>query len=236
MLYEQTGSEAEIALVGLGIGTVARDQGRRESASATFTRSLELARKLGDEWTAAVALQNFGNLACDHGESAEALRCYHEALAIFERLGDQKQLATTRARLGSVALLGNDRATAAGFFRQCLVLANSVGYQPGMADGLEGMASCAAHTQPLLAARLFAAAAALRERLGLPITLADQPRHTLATSAARQGADPADWAAAWAEGRQLTPAQAIAAALGQVSGATAKDSSDDAGGGPHPAR
>jgi hypothetical protein len=97
------------------------------------------------------------------------------------------------------------------------MLANALGFQPGLADGLEGLASCAAQDQPLLAARLYATAAALRETLGLPISLADQPRYQQALCATQRGVDPVAWAAAWRDGQQLAPSRAIALALTSVS-------------------
>jgi predicted ATPase/transcriptional regulator with XRE-family HTH domain len=215
-IYQQHASYADIALISLGIGAVARDQGQGEVASVAFIRSLEIARTLGDEWTVATALLNLGDIACDHGETAEAQRHFNAALAIFERLGDQQQMTVIQSRLALVAFLSGDRASAVDLYRQSLMLANALGFQPGLAEGLEGLASCATQDQPLLAARLYATAAALRETLGLPISLADQPRHQQALCATQRGVDPLAWAAAWRDGQQLAPSRAIALALTSV--------------------
>ncbi len=212
-IYEQFDSQADIALVSLGMGAVARDQGEGDAALAAFSRSLELARRLGDEWTAGTALLNLGDLACDRGESAEALRLLGEALAVYERLGDQKQAVIARTRLGIAALLGGDQPAALECFRQALMLASAIGFLPGVAEGLDGIAGCVARGAPLLAARLYAAAAALREQQGLEVALADQPRHDQAVRAARRGSEPAAWATAWAEGRALGAQQAVVLAL-----------------------
>ena len=211
--YEQRESHADIALLSLGIGAVVRDQGKGEVASTAFARSLELAQALGDEWTAATALLNRGDIVCDRDELAAARNCFDAALASFERLGDQEQVAVAQARLALAAFLGSEHAAAVRLFRQSLMLASAIGFQPGVADGLEGLGGCAAYTQPLLAARLFAAAATLRKTLELPISLAELPRHAQLVRAAQCGSEPA----AWAEGQQLASAQAVALALTHLS-------------------
>jgi predicted ATPase/transcriptional regulator with XRE-family HTH domain len=216
-IYERHGTAADIALVSLGIGAVARDQGHDERARAAFARSLELAQALGDEWTAATALLNLGDIAGDCGESGAARGHYAEALAIYRRLGDQQQVAMAQARLALAAYLGGDIAAAVELYRQSLMLANALGFDPGVAEGLEGLASCAARSQPLLAARLFARAAALREEMGLPVSVAEQARYDQALYAARHVAGPDAWQAAWHEGRALSLGQAIALALTRVS-------------------
>ncbi|NTV62959.1 MAG: tetratricopeptide repeat protein, partial [Oscillochloris sp.] len=214
-IYEQRGSAADIALISLGIGAVARDQGQAEAAGTAFARSLDLARGLGDEWTAGTALLNIGDIACDRGEADLARQYYAEALSTFERLGDQQQVAVVQARVAITFFLAGDRAAAVERFRQSLLLASALGFHPGVADSLEGLAGCAAYAQPLLAARLFASAAALRERLGMPVALADQQRYAQALRVTQQG-DPAAWATAWAEGQAMLPAQAAALALTSV--------------------
>jgi tetratricopeptide (TPR) repeat protein len=215
-IYEQQGNWADIALISLGIGAVARDQGAGEAANAAFARSLALAQSLGDEWTAGTALLNLGDSACDCGDIPEGQRRYSEALAIFERLGDQQQVLVVQARLAMAAFLAGERATAVDLFRQSLLLANALGFQPGLSDGLEGLAICAAQQDPLLAAKLFAAATGCRAALGLPIPLADQARHDQAVRMAQHGADPVTWTRAWAEGQRLATSQAVTLALTHV--------------------
>ncbi|MDZ4718758.1 MAG: tetratricopeptide repeat protein [Roseiflexaceae bacterium] len=212
-IYQQHESQADIALVSLGIGAIARDQGQIAAASTAFTRSLELAQQLGDDWSTATALLNLGDIAGDHSDMHMARQHYNAALVILERLGDQSQVATVQARLALLAFRTGDRATAIHLFRQSLMLANALGFQPGVAEGLEGLASCAAQHQALLATRLYATAAAMREQLGLPISLAEQPRHEQALQIIQQALEPAVYAIAWAEGRTMAPTQAIALAL-----------------------
>lgn len=216
-IYEQHGAAADIALLSLGIGAIARDQGRDTHARVAFVRSLTLAQTLGDEWTAATALLNLGDIACDCGESGAARGHYAESLAIYRRLGDQQQIALTQARLALSAYLSGDIATAIDLYRQSLMLANALGFNPGITESLEGLASCTNYDQPLVATKLFARAAALREEMGLPISVAEQARYDQALQVVRQVTTQADWQVAWHEGRTLHLGSVIALALTCVS-------------------
>lgn len=212
-IYEQHNSQADIALISLGMGAVARDQGRGELAEAAFQRSLELARSLGDGWTEATALLNLGDSACDQADFSTGQQRYNAAHSIFERLGDQQMLAVVQARLGQLLLLSGDAASALGPYRQCLMLSNALGFQPGIADGLEGIASCMALLQPMTAAKLLAAAAALRESISLPISLVEQARHQHLLSVVQDKLGTVAWASAWQQGLGLELAQAMSLAL-----------------------
>ncbi|MBC8162671.1 MAG: tetratricopeptide repeat protein [Roseiflexaceae bacterium] len=215
-VYQEIGDTSGIALIELGIGAIARDRRDLERAQASFVRSHDLARQLGDEWNIAMALLNLGDVAADYGDTAHARQQFGDALAIFEQLGDQQSVALVHARLGIAESLAGNTATATGLFRQCLLLANALGFQPGVAEGLHGLAGCVAQTQPLLATRLLAAAAAICDAVAIPLALADQPRHDQVLQITQRALDPAAWAVAWGEGQRLDMARAVALALANV--------------------
>ena len=85
------------------------------------------------------------------------------------------------------------------------------------AYGLRGMACVVAlQGDAARAARLWGAAEALSEAIGLPLSHLDRshPDYEGLLSAARSQLDEAAWEAARAEGRAMTPEQAIEDALG----------------------
>jgi predicted ATPase/TPR repeat protein len=215
-IYEQRGSEGDIALICLGIGVIEREQGRSEAALRTFSRSLALARRINDDWTAATALANLSDLALDAEQYTEAERQVYEAQTIFAQLGDQPQLAVAQIRLGTIALRLGDRAAALGHYRQSLMLAHAIGFQPGIAESFDGIAACVLTGQPLLAAQLFAASAALRERIQLPVALIEFARHEQMIATIQRDAA-AGWAKAWHDGQRLSVAHAVALALAKAS-------------------
>ena len=67
------------------------------------------------------------------------------------------------------------------------------------------------------AALLFGAAATLRATLGAPLPPIDRPVYDRHLAAARTRLGEAGWAAAWAEGRNMSLDQALAYALEQTS-------------------
>jgi hypothetical protein len=70
-----------------------------------------------------------------------------------------------------------------------------------------------ARRQPVRAARLFAAAEALRERIGAPLPASERAEHDRAVAAAREALSPDMFRRAWAAGSFLTPEEAVEAVL-----------------------
>ena len=80
-----------------------------------------------------------------------------------------------------------------------------------MLAGLAG--SCGSTGDAGRAARLFGAAHALRESVGIPLRPIARPEYERDVAAVRTRLDEASWQAAWAEGQAMTLEQAIAYAL-----------------------
>jgi hypothetical protein len=79
---------------------------------------------------------------------------------------------------------------------------------------LEGLAGVAAtQRQPAWSGQLFGVAEALREAIGMPLPLNERADYEHDLALARAQLDPADFAAAWALGRAMPAAQALAEAL-----------------------
>jgi hypothetical protein len=116
--------------------------------------------------------------------------------------------------LGWAALLRGNHAQAEALHEESLRLSQELGNKIIVSESLEGLA-CAAEIrgEAEWAARLFGAAEALRETLGifhLPSELALREPYV---SAAHSRLDEAAWKAAWEEGRAMTLDEAIAYAL-----------------------
>jgi DNA-binding NarL/FixJ family response regulator len=106
-----------------GLGTVARLQGNRATASADLAQSLALAHELGDVWSVGMALEAVASLLIDTGRLEDAARALGLAAALREALGAPLTAAITtehehvmqelERRLGSqtvVALLDEGRS------------------------------------------------------------------------------------------------------------------------------
>lgn len=78
---------------------------------------------------------------------------------------------------------------------------------------LERLAETFVRDHPLAAARLFAAAAAWRDAVGLARPSVDEARYQRALGVVRESLGGEAFVAAWADGQLLSPEQAIAKAL-----------------------
>ncbi len=110
-----------------------------------------------------------------------------------------------------------EREAATALLRESLELRRTLGDRDGVAECLEALASAAGGMAE--AGRLFGAAAALRDAIGIPIPSSRRADYEADVAAVRAVLDDDAFAAAWAEGRAMTPEQAVAYALGEAASA-----------------
>ena len=92
-------------------------------------------------------------------------------------------------------------------------MSGETGHKEGLAESLEGIAAVdAGWGETRCAARLFAAADAVRDAADLPLHTDDRAILAPYLAAARTRLGPMAWAAAWAEGRTLSLDHAVAEA------------------------
>jgi DNA-binding NarL/FixJ family response regulator len=160
-------------------------------------------------------LINLAVIARTRGDYPLATARLEEALQLEQAAGYAAGIILALGDLGDLARDQGDFARALACYREALVL---VRFNPGarmVAEAVEAVGIVAATIgQAARGARLLGAAAAQRERIGLRYRV----QETLAaldqaTAAARSKLGEPAFAAAWAAGRLLTPAQAVAEAL-----------------------
>jgi tetratricopeptide (TPR) repeat protein len=150
-------------------------------------------------------------IAFYEGDLALAPQLFEQSLALFREMQHQHGTTEMLAALARAAIRQGDYATARRFFEESLALARQASDKLSIAADLEGLAEVvAAQRHPLWAARLWGAAAALREALGAPIPLIDRASYEAAVAAARTQLCPDRFDAAWAEGRSMTLEQVLA--------------------------
>ncbi|HTN25582.1 MAG TPA: LuxR C-terminal-related transcriptional regulator, partial [Solirubrobacteraceae bacterium] len=144
---------------------VARAEGDPQGARRLLQEALALGR--AGAASPGPGLRGLAALSAEQGDAPGARRRFEEALELARREGDQRGVAGALGGLGQLAYGEGDHDTAAALLREALTLQCLVGDAPGVADGLESMARLAADADHQIhAARLFGAAAALRERGG----------------------------------------------------------------------
>jgi predicted ATPase/DNA-binding CsgD family transcriptional regulator len=187
-------------------------QGDYTAGNPLWEESLAIFRELGDRRRIAEILGSLGGyMAFYQGNYTTELTSMEESLTIMRELGDRRSSARLLWALGHAAFVQDDYAKARTFYEEALAILQELGVKWLIAACLDGLAEVAvAQGQPEWAAHLLGAAALLREALGVsppPYNLANYER-TVATTRAQLGEE--RFAAAWAEGREMTLEQVLA--------------------------
>jgi DNA-binding CsgD family transcriptional regulator len=173
-------------------------------------------REVGDPWARGYLAIALGFAAAECGDFERSTELHEEALALFRELGDLRSIAMCLNALGMTALERGSYELARPLFEEDLRLLSKLREKVGIQQGLMGMAAVfGARGDPARAARLWGAEEALREALGLPLW-GDFPTpygYEGRLAAARSLMDEASWEEAWAQGRAMTPEEAIEYAL-----------------------
>jgi predicted ATPase len=196
------------SLRGLGrVATIHRDYAGAESL---FEEALPFAREAGDEIATAELLNSLGEVARYQGDYGRARALYEQSLAVNRETGNQLSEVSNLVNLGLTALAQGDVLAASLFYKESLGVSPATGDKQGIIYGLEGMAAvCTAQQELERAARLFGAAKAQREAINLSSHYDDLTPIDRAVSAARIALGKEAFAAAWAQGREMTVEQAI---------------------------
>jgi DNA-binding CsgD family transcriptional regulator/tetratricopeptide (TPR) repeat protein len=203
------------ALLGLGSAIDYLDD--RERGKELYQEGIGLARELGYASTLARFLLSLGYALLLEGDYKRGAALNEEAIAVFREHGYKGGgLELALDNLGWAALLQGDYDRARTSYQESLTLCKELGDKWTALESLEGMA-CIASSQREAerAARLFGAAAALREEVDSQHTPDEDAWREPYLVAARSRLDEASWEEAWAEGRAMSVEQAIDYALSQ---------------------
>jgi len=227
-IAQAQGEPAGIAFGWIGLGLVAMQQQQFTQAISHLEVALNGARNLDHQalgsFCAGLALSYLGALA--YAQQALPLAATHFAAALLEQraIADHWGMGNSLARWGYVARDQGNIAQAATLFAEGLALIAELGDRRIIAlalDGIAGLANAGEHAQAALAARLFGAAAALREAGGLPVDPAC--RAALERDRAATGAVLGEtlFAAGWAAGTTLPLEDAITTATTLIAATSA---------------
>jgi ATP/maltotriose-dependent transcriptional regulator MalT len=187
-------------------------QGDQARVRSLLEECLALSREVGFKEGIAAAQCLFGQLALGQGDLATAHSEVEESVALYKEMGHRHGTAEALAVLGKVVAARGDYASARGLYEESLALSGELGEQWVIAACLVGLGEVvAAQRQLAWAAQLWGAAEALRDALGVPIPPAEPTDYERSVSAARVHLGERAFAAAWAQGRSMTPERALAA-------------------------
>jgi predicted ATPase/DNA-binding CsgD family transcriptional regulator len=202
------------ALALLGISYVGlRDE--YEDALCYAEDALSIFRELDFKPGMAQTLNIIGELTRVYGDNESAQKAYEECLRLVRETGEKRREAMTLNNLGCVMMRRSDAKQAEQLFRSALVKRLEVGHDKrGAITNVLFLAGAIAVNGDLeRATRLFGAAEALLEPMGVGLEPADQPEHDRNLALVRSQLDDATFQMCWNEGRLLSFEQAAAYAL-----------------------
>ena len=169
-------------------------------------------REEGDGFSIAEACKILGEIHQAQGEQNAAYNLFEESLARFKELGDRSDTVYSLVRMASVTASRGDKGLARVQLNESLELLRELGDNENTVPFLEGLAAVLATQGELRwAVQLWGSAETLREVIGTPLPPIYHTEYKQAVDAAHVDLGVEAFATAWAEGRTMTPEQAIAA-------------------------
>ncbi len=173
---------------------------------------LALSREIGFKEGIAASYWLSGQVALGQGDLVTARSLAEKSVALYKEMGHRHGSAESLPALGKVLVAEGDYAAARTKYEESLVISRELGEKWIIAACLLGLGEVVAAQQKLAwAAQLWGAAEALREAIGVPIPPVELADYERSLSAARVHLGERASAAAWVQGRAMTPEQALAA-------------------------
>jgi predicted ATPase/class 3 adenylate cyclase/Flp pilus assembly protein TadD len=213
-LREASGDVAGKSKIYHHLANLAGVQGDLATARSLHERSLRLERTIGDVLGVTSALNNLGYIALLERDDDAAEAFLAEGLALSREAGYRQLEVTIQVNLGRLAIHRGRMREAQQLLSESLRALNEYGACRECAECFLEFASIAALCrQPLRAARLLGAAAAVRSSVGHVVGPVDQQMLDRLTTDIRSMLDDDELDAAWEEGEALPFDEKIAHAL-----------------------
>ncbi len=216
-LSHELGDRAGRAAALYVLGAVAMFQRRFEEAATLFEEGLALWRELEDTSGVARTLQGLGLVAVAQHDYQRATAIYEESLVLAREAGDMVGTILALGQ-GALAALGRgEHGLARDLCAEGLELARQLEHPHAIMFILHVSAvSAAPQGEPVRSARLWGAAGALGQTIGITdLAPVEQHHYGPYIAAASSELGEAVWEAALAEGRAMTQEEAIEYALSE---------------------
>jgi predicted ATPase/DNA-binding CsgD family transcriptional regulator len=188
-------------------------QGEYTKARALLEESVALFQELGDKRGVASSLFDLAwVLFLSQSEPATVRPLLEQGLMLYREIGHESGIAESLSALARVTAAQGDHAGARTLYEESLTIAGKLGDKVQIASILEQLGEViAVHGEFTRTARLWGAAEALRDAMAAPLPPVYRAEYEQAVIAVRSALGEKAFAAAWAEGRTMTPEQALAA-------------------------
>lgn len=214
-IFQELGNQRAAALVVGNLGGACYTLGDFEGTRKYFTESLESRRDLGDQWGISGALMHLAFAACELKDYDNAIALFEECGALLQKLGNPHVHAWCLHGLGKVALGQGDLAKARKYAADALHVWRESKAIVATLPSVELFALInLAEGSPSTAVHLLGYAEKAHEESKVPPYGWEKRLRDDAISPVRLCMGHGAFDRVWAEGRELTPEQAIALALG----------------------
>jgi predicted ATPase/DNA-binding CsgD family transcriptional regulator len=187
-------------------------QADQASVHSLLEECLALSKEVGFKEGIAAAQCLLGQLALGKGDLVTARAEVEESVVLYKEMGHRHGTAESLSAFGKVLAAEGDYAAARALYEESLVISDELGEKWMIARGLVGLGEVVAAQHKLAwAVQLWGAAAALSNALGVPIPPVELADYERSLSTVRVHLGERAFAAAWAQGRAMTPRQALAA-------------------------
>lgn len=211
LLYQELGDQQRLGWVRFLLAYLLFvSQQDQPLAQQLAEQSLAHFREQDNILYSAAPLSLLGLIHMERGELEVAHALLENSLAIDKQFGTEAE--DIHIALGRLLALQGDVAAARHHYQESLTLLFEQNVcKENIAASLEGLAALeAGQGAPSLAARLWGAAAALREAIGAPMYPVHRASYEQALAHARTTLGEQVFRDAWAEGRSMTPEQVLA--------------------------
>jgi predicted ATPase/DNA-binding SARP family transcriptional activator len=216
VLAGEIGNRLHVALSLLRQGRVSFARGNWGAARAKLEEALALSHEMGDKGRIGAMLNHLGLVTRAEADLPAAQAFSEQALAVFREAGHKEGTARALVSLGQLAVLVGDYETAYSHLAASLALHRETGDRSAAAICLEEFAGLAASQgRPERASRLFGAAEALRDAIGVEVWAGERAAHDHHEAYARETLGNASFTALWSEGQGMPLEKVIEYALAQ---------------------
>jgi predicted ATPase/DNA-binding CsgD family transcriptional regulator len=192
------------------LGFALLSQGDLAQGHARLEESLTISRKMGYKRSIAFSLHGLAMESTQQGDLSKANSLLEESLRLFQEVGEWARIAEVLVAQGFLSLSQGDFAAARERLEESLQISLELDYKWNTAGSLEGLATVVvAQGEPGRAAWLLSAAQAIREAISSPLHPVIQALHELTMASTRTQLGEQAFAAAWAQGRMMTPDQIL---------------------------
>ncbi len=188
-----------------------------DAAERYADEAIHISQEAGIEWATAVAHEMKGLIAARRKDYDEARALIEKAIHAYQETSANFNITLAKSALAHMERDLGNYAIARDIYRETIVAFRDAAQIGAVAHQLECFGFIAfAHNQNERALQLFAAANALREKGGTPMTPDEQIYYDEQLIALRERMEPTAFESAWSKGNALSMDDAITLAIEEV--------------------